>query len=88
MELRRLRVVLLLHCRSPALHLSRARASWGHNRSDREPYLLGSCAEYMYVPPSSLIIKVPEEVSSASAAACAYRTVMHGFDKLGAIKKR
>ena len=45
------------------------RASWGHNRSDRFPYLLGSCAEYMYVPPPCLIIKVPEEVSSASAAA-------------------
>ena len=42
----------------------------------------------MYVPPPCLIIKVPEEVSSASAAAsaCAYRTVMHGFDRLGAIK--
>jgi L-iditol 2-dehydrogenase len=42
----------------------------------------------MYVPPSCLIIKVPDEVSSASAAAsaCAYRTVMHGFDRLGAIK--
>jgi len=64
------------------------RASWGHNRSDQFPYLLGSCAEYMYVPPPCLIIKVPEEVSSASAAAsaCAYRTVMHGFDRLGAIK--
>src|ERR671910_2302039 len=64
------------------------RASWGHNRSDQYPYLLGSCAEYMYVPPPCLIIKVPEEVSSASAAAsaCAYRTVMHGFDRLGAIK--
>jgi len=64
------------------------RASWGHHRSDRYPYLLGSCAEYMYVPPPCLIIKVPAEVSSASAAAaaCAYRTVMHGFDRLGAIK--
>lgn len=64
------------------------RASWGHNRSDQFPYLLGSCSEYMYVPPPCLIIKVPEEVSSASAAAsaCAYRTVMHGFDRLGAIK--
>jgi L-iditol 2-dehydrogenase len=64
------------------------RASWGHNRSDQHPYLLGSCAEYMYVPPPCLIIKVPDEVSSASAAAsaCAYRTVMHGFDRLGAIK--
>ena len=64
------------------------RASWGHNRSDQHPYLLGSCAEYMYVPPPCLIIKVPDEVTSASAAAsaCAYRTVMHGFDRLGAVK--
>ncbi|MFQ5682526.1 MAG: zinc-binding dehydrogenase [Candidatus Binatia bacterium] len=64
------------------------RASWGHNRSDHHPYLLGSCAEYMYVPAACQIIKVPEEVSSGSAAAsaCAYRTVMHGFDRLGAIK--
>ncbi len=68
--------------------ICRGRASWGHNRSDRPPYLLGSCAEYMYVPPPCLIIKVPDSVSSASAAAsaCAYRTVMHGFDRLGAIK--
>jgi D-arabinose 1-dehydrogenase-like Zn-dependent alcohol dehydrogenase len=65
-----------------------SRASWGHQRSDRYPYLLGSCAEYMYVPSPCLIIKVPEEVSSASAAAsaCSYRTVMHGFDNLGAVK--
>ena len=64
------------------------RSSWGRNRSDQHPYLLGSCAEYMYVPPPCLIIKVPDEVSSASAAAsaCAYRTVMHGFDRLGAVK--
>jgi D-arabinose 1-dehydrogenase-like Zn-dependent alcohol dehydrogenase len=64
------------------------RASWGHNRSDQFPFLLGSCSEYMYVPPECLIVKVPEAVSSAlaAAAACAYRTVMHGFDRLGAIK--
>jgi L-iditol 2-dehydrogenase len=64
------------------------RASWGHNRSDIPPYLMGSCAEYMYVPPPCQIIRVPDEVSSASAAAsaCAYRTVMHGFDRLGAVK--
>jgi threonine dehydrogenase-like Zn-dependent dehydrogenase len=64
------------------------RASWGHNRADQFPFLLGSVAEYMYVPPPCLIIKVPDNVSSASAAAsaCAYRTVMHGFDRLGAVK--
>jgi threonine dehydrogenase-like Zn-dependent dehydrogenase len=64
------------------------RASWGHNRSDRHPYLLGSVSEFMYVPRQCLLVKVPDEVSSASAAAsaCAYRTCMHGFDRLGAIK--
>src|SRR5262245_31459047 len=64
------------------------RASWGHNRADQFPFLLGSCSEYMYVPPPCLIIKVPDNVSSASAAAsaCAYRTIMHGFDRLGAVK--
>lgn len=68
--------------------ICRGRASWGHNRADQPPYLLGSCAEYMYVPPECLVIKVPDEVTSASAAAsaCAYRTVMHGYDRLGAIK--
>src|SRR5215212_6627534 len=42
----------------------------------------------MYVPRECLIVKVPEAVSSplAAAAACAFRTVMHGFDNLGAIK--
>jgi threonine dehydrogenase-like Zn-dependent dehydrogenase len=68
--------------------ICRGRASWGHNRCDEHPYLLGSVSEYMYVPKECLIIKVPDEVSSASAAAsaCAYRTVMHGYDRLGAIK--
>jgi len=64
------------------------RMSWGHNPVDQFPHLLGSCAEYMYVPPSCQIVHVPELVSSASAAAsaCAYRTVMHGFDCLGALR--
>jgi threonine dehydrogenase-like Zn-dependent dehydrogenase len=65
-----------------------SRSSWGHNRSDQHPYLLGSVSEYMYVPATCLIVKVPDTVSSATAAAsaCAYRTAMHGFDRLGAIK--
>lgn len=68
--------------------LCRGRASWGHNRSDRFPYLLGSVAQYMYVPPECQIVRVPDEISSATAAAasCAYRTIMHAFDRLGAIK--
>lgn len=68
--------------------LCRGRASWGHNRADRYPYLLGSCAQYMYVPSECQIVRVPEQISSATAAAssCAYRTIMHAYDRLGAIK--
>ncbi len=60
---------------------------WGGSRADQFPYLLGGLADYQYVPPGCDIIKVPAGVSSASAAAaaCAYRTVMHGFERLGAI---
>ena len=54
------------------------------------PYLLGGFSEYCYVFPTSGRIKVPDEVSSelASAASCALRTVVHGFDRLGRIEDR
>ncbi len=60
---------------------------WGCNHSNEYPYLLGGCAEYQYVPPRCDVIRVPDEVPSplAAAAACAYRTVMHGFERLGVI---
>lgn len=68
--------------------LCRGRASWGHNRSDRFPHLLGSVAEYMYVPVECQVVRVPDRISSptAAAASCAYRTIMHAYDRLGAIK--
>lgn len=61
---------------------------WGRNPVEQFPHLLGSCSEYMYVPAKSHLVKVPEVVSSATAAAsaCAYRTVMHGFERLGAVR--
>lgn len=49
--------------------------------------LLGGCAEYHYFPPRASLIRVPDEVSSplAASAACALRTVIHGFEHLGRI---
>ncbi len=49
--------------------------------------LLGGCAEYHYFPPHASLIRVPDEVSSplAASAACALRTVVHGFEQLGRI---
>ena len=54
------------------------------------PYLTGGFAEYCYVYPGSGRIKIPAAVSHelASAASCALRTVVHGFDRLGRIENR
>jgi threonine dehydrogenase-like Zn-dependent dehydrogenase len=54
------------------------------------PYLTGGFAEYCYVYPTSGRVKVPDEVSdaAASAAACALRTIVHAFDRLGRIDNR
>jgi L-iditol 2-dehydrogenase len=61
--------------------------SWGHHTIDRYPYLLGGLAEYQYAPPASAVITVPDgvEPALAASAACALRTVMNGFEQLGAI---
>ena len=57
---------------------------------EQPPYLLGGFAEYCYVLPASGRLKIPDEVSSelASAASCALRTVVHGFDRLGRVDNR
>ena len=61
---------------------------FGRQRADSFPYLLGGCAEFHYYPPLSDIVKVPDEVSSplAASAACALRTVVHGYERLGGIE--
>src|SRR5215208_78417 len=67
--------------------LCQVAARFGRQRIDQYPYLLGGCAEYHYVPTGSDVIRVPDEVSSpqAASAACALRTIMHGFEHLGAL---
>lgn len=60
---------------------------YGRVRSDKPPYLLGGCAQHHYFPPGCDIVRVPGDVSSplAASAACALRTIMHGFEKLGKV---
>jgi threonine dehydrogenase-like Zn-dependent dehydrogenase len=50
--------------------------------------LIGGCADYHYFPPGCTLVLVPDKVSSplAASAACALRTVLHGFDLLGPIE--
>ncbi len=58
--------------------------SFGHSAPNA---MLGGCAEYHYYPPGGSFIRVSDEVSSplAASAACALRTVMHGYEQLGAL---
>lgn len=67
--------------------LCRQSVRFGRNSAERFPYLLGGCAEFHYIPPTCDIIRVPDEVPAplAASAACALRTVMHGFERLGPV---
>lgn len=55
--------------------------------SSQFPYLTGTFADHAYVLPRAERVRVPDEVKSswASAASCALRTVVHGFERLGRI---
>lgn len=52
------------------------------------PYLVGGFAEYCYVFPESDCVRIPDEVKSewASASACAFRSLLHGFRRLGPLE--
>jgi threonine dehydrogenase-like Zn-dependent dehydrogenase len=67
--------------------LCRQSIRFGRQPITRAPYLLGGCAELHYLPPACEIVTVPESVPAplAASAACALRTVMHGFERLGAL---
>jgi threonine dehydrogenase-like Zn-dependent dehydrogenase len=56
----------------------------GRMRSDVPPYLGGTCAELQYVSARSALVRVPDTVNPAVAAAtsCALRTVMHAIEKI------
>lgn len=50
--------------------------------------LIGGCAEYHVFPPGGQFVRVPETVppALAASAACALRTIMHGFELLGPLE--
>ncbi|HEX2174053.1 MAG TPA: zinc-binding dehydrogenase [Dehalococcoidia bacterium] len=52
------------------------------------PYILGGFSQYCYVLPTAGKVRVPDDVKSewASPAACALRSVLHGFERVGQIE--
>ena len=63
---------------------------YGRGPSNVYPYLTGGFAEYIYVYPGAPVVKVPPGLNPqvVSAATCAFRTVVHGFEKLGGVSYR
>lgn len=72
--------------RQPAL--CENRQMYTFSSSDNPPHLFGAFSEYVHVYPRSGRVRVPDSVPSATAAAssCAFRTVVHTFDRLGRLE--
>ncbi|MEV7663642.1 zinc-binding dehydrogenase [Paenarthrobacter sp. NPDC089316] len=62
--------------------------NYGYGPVDEFPYLTGGYSEYAYVMPGCGVVKVPEGLDPALAASatCAFRTVVHGFERVGQLK--
>lgn len=60
---------------------------YGWGPADQSPYITGGFSEYVYVMPRCGIVKVPEGLDPAVAASatCAFRTIVHGYEKIGRI---
>jgi D-arabinose 1-dehydrogenase-like Zn-dependent alcohol dehydrogenase len=60
---------------------------YGWGSAGTFPYITGGFAEYAYVMPQCSIVKVPEGIDPAVAASatCAFRTIVHGYEKIGRI---
>jgi L-iditol 2-dehydrogenase len=67
-------------CRNRQGHLS--------VKATDSPYITGGWSQYAYVFPTSGRIRVPDDVKTewASAASCALRSVITGFQRIGAIE--
>ncbi|MFC9454366.1 zinc-binding dehydrogenase [Streptomyces sp. NPDC056983] len=57
-------------------------------KANKHPYIVGGWSQYAYVFPNSGRIRVPDDVKTewASAASCALRSVITGFQRLGVIE--
>ncbi len=71
--------------KQPTLCENQRMYGWGP--ADVHPYLTGGYAEFCYVMPICKTIKIPEglEPHVAASATCAFRTIVHAYEEIGAI---
>lgn len=60
---------------------------YGWGSANDPPYITGGFSEYAYIMPQCGIVKVPDGLDPALAASgtCAFRTIVHGYEKIGRI---
>lgn len=61
---------------------------YGWGPADKHPYITGGFSEYAYIMPQCSVVKVPDGLDPAIAASatCAFRTIIHGYEKIGRIE--
>lgn len=72
--------------RQPTLCANSRMYGWGS--AAEFPHLTGGFSEYAYVMPECSVLKVPDGVDArvAASATCAFRTVIHGYERFGRIE--
>ncbi len=60
---------------------------YGWGPCSEPPYLTGGLSEYVYVRPECHVVRAPEDLDARvlASATCAFRTVVHGFERLGGL---
>jgi D-arabinose 1-dehydrogenase-like Zn-dependent alcohol dehydrogenase len=72
--------------RQPTLCANARMYGWGPTTTF--PHLTGGWTEYSYVMPQCKMLKVPEDIETpvVASATCAFRSVMHGYERIGPIE--
>ena len=72
--------------RQPTMCANARMYGWGP--ATTFPHLTGGWTQYSYVMPQCKMLKVPEDMDPAvlASATCAFRTVVHGYERIGTIE--
>jgi L-iditol 2-dehydrogenase len=72
--------------KQPTLCENQRMYGWGP--ANEHPYLTGGYAQFCYVMPICKTVKIPDglEPRIAASATCAFRTMIHAYEEIGAIR--
>jgi len=61
---------------------------YGWGPANEFPYLTGGFSEFAYIMPECKMIRIPDNLESdvAASATCAFRTIVHAFERAGGVR--